>query len=340
MYCCPNCFTDYFLRDRINALSTKIGTCSFCKNKAVKVIDPIGLFDNFEPLLDLYKIDPLGVKLDDLIQLDWDVFYLPSIDRQRLIKCITGDKALASRKYSPIHKKDLDSIDQWENFKKELKHNNRFFPNNAPLLTDILPFGKFIGKIYKKGTLKLYRARINDSDKLIKISKMGKPLPSVVSNGRANPVGIPYLYLASNPKTAISEVKPNKGEKVTVAEFEQLGTLELADLRDPKRTISPFLLNDEIEFELIYKNMPFLTLLGNELSKPIIPREATLEYLSSQYLCELIKHIGFHGIIYKSSISRGVNYVIFNDKKLKPIKTYQYIITDIRNSAKRVSSKQ
>jgi len=81
--------------------------------------------------------------------------------------------------------------------------------------------------------------------------------------------------------------------------------------------------------------MPFLTLLGNELSKPIIPREANLEYLPSQYLCELLKDIGFNGIIYKSSISDGNNYVIFDDKRLKAVSTYQYQIVDVTTKSEK-----
>ena len=142
--------------------------------------------------------------------------------------------------------------------------------------------------------------------------------------------------MASSIDTAISEIRGNKGEIVTVAEFIMNKDLELADLRDPKNTISPFELNEENELELIYKNMPFLTLLGNELSKPVIPREANLEYLPSQYLCELLKNIGFHGIIYRSSIADGNNYVIFDDKKLKAVMTYQYQITDITTKSKKL----
>ncbi len=100
------------------------------------------------------------------------------------------------------------------------------------------------------------------------------------------------------------------------------------DLREPKNTISPFEWIDEIEF--IYKHMPYLDLLGNELSKPIIPSKANLEYLSSQYLCEMIKQIGYHGIIYKSSIAEGNNYVIFVDGRLRPSKMREYRITDMK----------
>ena len=165
---------------------------------------------------------------------------------------------------------------------------------------------------------------------------MGKPPKNLVSNGRANPIGIPYLYVASSIDTTIAEIRGHKGEVLTIVEYQMKSNLELADLRDPKSTISPFELNEENELELIYKNMPFLTLLGNELSKPIIPREANLEYLSSQYLCELLKHIGFNVIIYKSSISDGNNYVIFKDKRLKAVNTYQYQIIDVTTESKKL----
>ena len=330
MHCCPNCFSDNFLQNHIRAISQKKGKCSFCKTANVTLIKPEELFDRFEPLLDLYEKDRNGVAINELIQTDWNVFTITANrTQQKLLKSISCNSDLFKVKYKPVFSKEQKNVEQWEEFREELKHRNRFFPNNAPDISHLEPFGKYIGVILIKGSQKFYRARINTSDKPFKISKMGKPPKNLVLNGRANPIGIPYLYLSSSIDTTISEARGNKGEIVTIAEFKMKSNLELADLRDPKSTISPFELNEENELGLIYKNMPFLTLLGNELSKPIIPREANLEYLSSQYLCELIKHIGFHGIIYKSSISDGNNYVIFNDKKLEAIKTHQYRITDI-----------
>lgn len=96
---------------------------------------------------------------------------------------------------------------------------------------------------------------------------MRKPLEKKATNGRANPIGIPYLYVASTIETAISETRGHKGEIVTVAEFQMKCYLDLADLRDPKNTISPFEFSDELEY--IYKYMPYLTLLGNELCERI-----------------------------------------------------------------------
>ena len=252
-----------------------------------------------------------------------------SIQKKLLKSIVTDNSDILKKNYKPKFIKDKKNIEQWEEFKEELKHNNRFFPNNAPNISQLEPFGKYIGKLVKKGDQNFYRSRINKSDKPYEIKDMGKPPKKEVLNGRANPIGIPYLYISSTINTAISEIRGHKGEIVTVAEFEMNSDLKLADLRDPINTISPFDLSDEDELELIYKNMPFLSLLGNELSKPVIPREANLEYLPSQYLCELLKHIGFHGIIYKSSIDTGNNYVIFDDSKLKCINTFQYKITEM-----------
>lgn len=330
MYCCPNCFSDKFLQNHISAISNKKGKCSFCKTDNTTLIKSENLSDRFEPLLDLYEKDRCGVAINELIQTDWNVFKITSTQtQQKLLKAISRNNNLFRIKYKPVFSKEQQNIEQWENFRDELKHRNRFFPNNAPDKSFLEPFGNYIGKILKKGSQKFYRARINTSDKPFKISAMGKPPKNLVSNGRANPVGIPYLYVASSIDTAIAEIRGHKGEVLTIVEYQMKSYLDLADLRDPKNTISPFELNEENELEMIYKNMPFLTLLGNELSKPIIPRVANLEYLPSQYLCELLKHIGFHGIIYKSSISDGNNYVIFKDKRLKSVNTYQYQIVDV-----------
>ena len=330
MYCCPNCFSDNFLQKHITAISNKKGKCSFCKTNNATLIKPDELFDRCEPLLNLYKKDRNGIAINVLIQNDWNVFAITANRiQQKLLKAISSNSDLFKVKYTPKILKDKKNIEKWEKFREELKNKNRFFPKNALDRTELEPFGRYIGLILKEGSQKFYRARINNTDKPYPISKMGKPPEKNTQNGRANPIGIPYLYVASTIETAISEIRGHKGEIIIIAEFQMKKNLELADLRDPKNTISPFELNDEDELKLLYENMPYLTLLGNELAKPIIPRKANLEYLPSQYLCELFKHIGFHGIVYKSSISDGNNYVIFNDKRLKAVGTYQYQIMDV-----------
>jgi hypothetical protein len=67
--------------------------------------------------------------------------------------------------------------------------------------------------------------------------------------------------------------------------------------------------------------------LGEELSKPIIPKEAALEYLPSQYLCEFIKSIGFAGVLYQSSLGEGFNLALFDDTGLDFVEKTEYIVT-------------
>lgn len=338
MYCCPKCFSDNFLKRHIEAESSQKGKCSFCNATNAKLIKPEKLFDRFSPLLDLYEQNETGIIINELIQIDWEVFAITANKiQQKLLKAINKD--LLIDKYKPVFEQEQRRIDQWESFRDELKHQNRFFPENAPEKSHIEPFGSYIGIKILKNSQNFYRARINLNDAPYKLLELGKPPKKDVSNGRANPIGIPYLYLASTVETAISEIRGHKGEKVTIGKFKMIEDLELADLRDPKSTISPFELNDDNELELIYKNLPFLTLLGKELSKPIIPSEANLEYLSSQYLCEMLKHIGFHGIIYKSSVDNGDNYVVFDDTKLEAVKTFQYEITDVVTKSKKIKWK-
>ena len=326
LYCCPNCFNDSFLQSELKAKSNLNGKCSFCQTENISIIEPKELMDLFVPVLSIYEISDNGMSLFKMLQEDWNIFNLNEDSQKELLDKITDSDT--NLKHSPIYHKEKQNIKLWENFREELKHNNRFFPNNAPTIETIRPFGKYLGKIFKKGDSYFWRARVNSLGKPIDIAKMGKPPVKSSTNGRANPIGIPYLYVASTPKTAVAEIRGHKGEIVTVAKFEIVEDLELADLRNPKTTVTPFGLDDD-ELELIYTNLPFLELLENELSKPIAPREANLEYLPSQYLSEILKHIGFHGIIYKSSIADGSNFVLFNDNKVKAIETQQYKITDI-----------
>jgi len=160
------------------------------------------------------------------------------------------------------------------------------------------------------------------------LDQMGKPPIDLISNGRANPVGIPCLYVASDIETAIAEIRPNKGEMVCVAEFESDKTIQFADLRYPRKTISPFLLSKE-QIKLLRRYMEYLCRLSEELTLPISPKSAHLEYLPSQYLCEFIKHCEFDGLIYKSAMGTGVNYAIFNDAKVTGINVQQYRIDEI-----------
>lgn len=93
----------------------------------------------------------------------------------------------------------------------------------------------------------------------------------------------------------MSEIRPHTGDRACVAEFTLRDNLTLIDLRNPRETVSPFLLTDPGEMGKMLADIPFLERLGYELTRPVLPKSAALDYIPSQYICEFIKKTGFHG---------------------------------------------
>lgn len=328
MNCCPNCFNDvYFQKEVIERQSENIGKCDFCKAEDVKVLETSLLSDYFQPILDLYEEVDTGNSIIEIINKDWKLFVdLNDAVAQLLLEHISGTRF--DKPFQPKENGDTERILNWQEFKDELKHTNRYFPLKAPSkehLEELLPHLLVSNESIPPY---LYRSRVNEGDEPIPLDKMGKPPEKISTAGRANPIGIPYLYTASNVDTAIAEIRPHKGDKITVATFQVRGELKLADLRDPRVSISPFSLDDD-GLNQVFKDMDYLCHLGEELSKPILPREAHLEYLSSQYLCELIKHCGYDGVIYRSSVGDGANYAIFKDEDLVAIEAKTYSVDEV-----------
>ncbi len=328
MNCCSNCFNDTFLETIIVLISESLGNCDFCHMKDTHIISSQELNDYFQPLLDLYEIaEDDGKTIAQLLKNDWMLF--ASLDDGTAIKLL---ESIFDMEFNGLFNSkqngDEANILNWKDFKRELKHDNRYFPKKAPDYKHLSELLSHIILLYKDVPQYLYRSRVNIDIGIIDITEMGKPPEKISTAGRANPIGIPYLYTASNIQTAIAEIRPHKGDNITVAKFQVIEPLTLVDLRNPRKSISPFVL-DEDGLNQIFTDLDYLCHLGDELSKPILPREAHLEYLSSQYLCELIKHSGYDGVIYKSSVGDGDNYAIFSDNKLEAIETKVYSVDNV-----------
>jgi len=331
--CCANCFSDNFPTQQIEIESQRLktGKCDFCGSDNVKLFEPSDLVDYFDVLFGLYKEseDPTARSMESLLRIDWALFEnLNSVKAKRLLQLIFGNSNMFQKKYTPIIQPDLSAIQEWSNFREELKHHNRFFPKNIQATEQLKELFGFIFSPPVDTPSKVFRARICEQSEMFTLDQMGKPPLDSTSNGRANPVGIPCLYVASDKKTAIAEIRPSKGEKVCVAAFKADKEMQFADLSNPRKTISPFLLSEE-QIKLLRRYMEYLCRLSEELTLPVSPKSAHLEYLPSQYLCEFIKHCGFDGLMYKSAMGPGVNYAIFNDAKVTGINVQQYRIDDL-----------
>jgi hypothetical protein len=328
--CCKNCFGDS-IEQQIELLSHESGTCDFCNSVNVALVEPAELLDSFETLIGLYKEndDASACSIESLLRTDWDLFNrLDSVKTEMLLGLIFNNISLVQKSYKPVIQHDVSAVQEWEDFREELKHRNRFFPKNIQTTEQLKELFGFLVAPPTNIPERVYRARICEQFQAYTLEQMGKPPAEMVSNGRANPVGIPCLYVASDTNTAIAEIRPHKGEKVCVAEFAVDTKVQLADLRYPRKSISPFLLTED-QIKLLRRYMEYLCRLSEELTLPVLPKSAHLEYLPSQYLCEFIKHCGFDGVIYRSAMSTGVNYALFNDDKVTGIDVKAYLVNDI-----------
>lgn len=146
---------------------------------------------------------------------------------------------------------------------------------------------------------------------------------TLAPRGRANPAGISYLYLSSLSEASIAEVRPHPGEQISVAEF-VVQKSRVLDLREPRKRVSPFLLESREDLEEILAVLPLLERLGEELSKPVLPASAAYEYTPSQYLCEFVKSRNFDGVLYRSSVSDGVNLALFDPDRVEALRVDTY----------------
>lgn len=320
--CCPRCFQDHLLirqAEDFAATRDNEAICPYCKSSG-RVFEPQLLKPKFEELLDTYQeVTELGKDLHLLLQDDWELFR----DRETAESLVYEILPEAKGKSYTGCKPAVDYLSKWNALKEEVKNRYRYCFSR-----DILPLDEKEGnpitlvlqELYtklEKGKKdgKWFRARI--SEEKLRANDMGAPPCSKASAGRANPVGIPHLYLAEDEKTAVTEVRPHKGATVYLATFEVVDELSCIDLTNPVRRISPFGL--ELSIEEVKDVLSFLKAASEDLSQPVSPDVAATTYIPTQILCEFIKKLGYAGVIYKSSYTEGRNLVIFNvNDALKP----------------------
>ncbi len=135
--------------------------------------------------------------------------------------------------------------------------------------------------------------------------------------------------MGSSLDTAVSEIRPHTGDVVCVAEF-AVGNKKVVDLRNPRSMISPFpFVLDDDQIRQVYADLPVLVRLGEELTRPVRPSSAPYEYAPSQYLCEFIKHSGYDGVVYASSVSDGVNLALFRPDDFVANNVEQYDVSKV-----------
>ncbi len=315
--CCPECFDDRGLRKNIiPSIGPTRGTCDFCGSEDVDLVEPHQLVDYFQLLINVYEPDPHGKLLVEWMKEDWQLFTHLRMDTahaKELLGEILDDGDIVRRAFSPSATYRSEGLIRWDTLRDELMYKNRYFLDET-LDTDRL--NELLSHLRADDLpTKWYRARIRTGDVTFPITEMGAPPKRLATHGRANPPGIPYLYLGSLAETAAAEVRPHTGEVACVADFTIAHPLNAVDLRNPRKLVSPFLLADAGAIGQLRADIPFLERLGEELTRPVLPQGAAIDYIPSQYLCEFIKKCGYDGVVYRSSVSDGMNLALFDPNK-------------------------
>lgn len=315
--CCPRCFGDSGLEDRVfPTLRPEIGACSYCGSQSVQIVDPQQLSVAFEVVLDIYEPDTKGKPLSEWLRDDWGLFDHPQTqnpaDAQVLLGDVLDDGQRARETYSPRQEFRGESAGLWDSLSHELRTANRWFPKSR---IDEDTLGRWFDLMVTT-TLQpnWFRARMIESESEPDWKELGAPPPEKATHGRANPIGIPCLYLASDENTAISEVRPHTGGSAWAGTF-RVDNLSVIDLQTPRKIISPFKVDEVDQLGALRASMGLLEKLGAELAKPVQPHSAGVDYIPSQYLCEFIKSKGYDGVLYSSSVSEGTNLALFDPSK-------------------------
>lgn len=338
-FCCTKCFNDKYF-EISDIPFQKTGKCYYCGTENAKLINPVDLKIHFDGLIDLYEPNGKNGKLlFNQISSDWNIFSnkIPrNLQKELFYKiCLCPDhKKYALRGIDDIHKK---AEINWKNFSDEIKYKNRFIISNTQIF-DILDEFSYLFSLKDIPSV-FYRARKMENFNEFNENDMLKPPKEKTTNGRANPKGIPYFYVASDSNTAIHEIRPHRGDIVCVAKIKatNIPKLKILDLRCINSyNFSPFEENEDAE-ELI-NALAFMKLFAKKLALPIISHQKDFDYLPTQYLCEKIKSLNWSGIAYKSSASseknEGYNIVFFNDADFKIIKYMKNEILETKIKSK------
>lgn len=157
-----------------------------------------------------------------------------------------------------------------------------------------------------------------------------KPKTGLAKEGRLNPKGISYLYAATDPQTAVSEVRPWHSSLVSVAELKVVQRLDLVDCSVDSEVALPrhewllgrLALPGDRE-KAVWQD------INQAFSRPVNPTDhAQLNYIPTQILAEAFKRYRYDGVIYKSQLGDGHNLALFNVALADVVET---ILFEVRN---------
>jgi hypothetical protein len=311
---CVNCFEDNELRGFISS-SGSIGDCRVCNSTHVPILDLSEVLDFFQELLNNFHISDTGTSLRSKIKEDWNLFSSERAATIILNEALRNASTVFSNAEDPVDYNDdiVENYSHWEALKRELKWNKRFLINIEHITDDLGWDGFFNTQYALEPDVSLYRARVHHTHgkPVYSPAEMMAPEPKIVKSGRANPLGIPFLYLSDNPDTVLYEVRASYLDELSIGTFhlkEEFKSVKIVDFTENTSLFQPGKVNETIKARLLREKISF------DLSKPMRRYDSELDYIPTQFICEFIKiFTGSSGIRFKSSLHpAGRNVVIFD----------------------------
>lgn len=326
MRVCKDCFSDEELCREIDSNAETEGKCDICGGRG-KVIDVNDLYDFLSNVVNLFCKNPEATEtITDILQNDWNLFNnvrCADIIVTEILDRMNPGFGL-NDKVSYTHN-IMDRIDVWSQLKKTVREEYRFFfeHNKFDEYADLTPT-----YILKAGAI-LYRARITPmGQKRIRRANMGCPPSSKAVAGRANPVGIPYLYMCRDEKTTYYEVRAGYMDRLSIGTFMINRDLEIVDFNSKASLYLAYNGGASLVDTVVRKKI--LEAISIDLSKPLRRYDTELEYIPTQLICEYCKINGADGICFDSSLHKnGLNYVLFNPADATCIKVTSREIKNI-----------
>lgn len=332
---CKDCFSDKELKGFIS-IQSNVGDCDFCNSKAIEIIDIGELLDFFKELLDNFKLNDGGLSLKNTIQGHWS-FFASHESATKILNHVISllDVEITSADEQIDFIDDIyENVNYWDKLKSQLIWERRYLTDINYLIEDLGWDGFFGSQILLTADTKLYRARLHNvsTDQPFQLSEMYCPPKGISLAGRANPSGIPFLYLSDNESTILYEIRASYLDEVSVGTFILKGDITdditISDFTETPTIFHPSRVTDRIKSTLLKQK------ISKDLSKPMRRYDSELDYIPTQFICEFIKvYTGVHGIKFRSSLHTiGNNIVIFDQNilectKVEKVKVKKVVIT-------------
>lgn len=332
MWVSEDCFSDVAIRRYINA-NGNIGECDVT-GSFKPVVDAMELADFLLAVVSqFYVVDTKGISLVNAIQDDWH-FFSNAIVASSIIDTILSNAQSQLSSQSRVCLVAELQYDDWSRLKNDVKYVNRFMLDVSEYHLDEYICGSN-NEIVEGSTL--YRARINEYGvSKYTLEQMGCPPKDICTPGRANPQGIPYMYLSEDAETTLYEVRSTLLDRISIGKFLIVSNLKIFDF-DFNVDVDLFeKFNDDSSSDLITpaKQKKFLERLCEDMSKPLHRNDSTLEYVPTQLVCEFCKVNNIDGIRYRSAMHKeGTNVVVFNQDAVKCISVDVFKIEDMELKA-------